>query len=139
MNKKKRLYLAKLGRERAAAARAAAEKAASENLALQLEGTDPNWADKLGPASDLERQRKRRARLYEIGPLPPVADPERRERCRFDLLAFILTYCRDLIEYEPSPKIVEGLIIPIQNADHRFRAPGTMEAAIKAILEFFAL
>jgi hypothetical protein len=29
--------------------------------------------------------------------------------------------------------------IPIQNADHRFRAPGTMEAAIKAILEFFAL
>jgi predicted acylesterase/phospholipase RssA len=29
--------------------------------------------------------------------------------------------------------------IPIQNADHRFRAPGTMETAIKAILEFFAL
>jgi hypothetical protein len=112
----RRLKIAKERQEQARARRDAAKKAAEENLAAQLAGTDPLWAEKLGPASDLERQRKRRARLYEIGPLPPIAEPERRESCREDLLKFILTYCRDLLEYEPSPKIIAGLIIPIQNA-----------------------
>ena len=36
--------------------------------------------------------RERRQTVQEIGPLPPVADPERRELCAFDLLLFLETY-----------------------------------------------
>ena len=48
----------------------------------------------------------------------------------------------DVVPYEAVSAFADEQLmefIPIQNADHRFRAPGTMEAAIKAILEFFAL
>ena len=38
------------------------------------------------------RARERRAAVQEIGPLPDVADPDRRELCRDDLELFLLTY-----------------------------------------------
>ena len=39
-----------------------------------------------------ERSRQRSADAADIGPPPPVVDPERKERCRFDLLEFLVTY-----------------------------------------------
>lgn len=38
------------------------------------------------------RQREKAARDNEIGELPPVNDPERREACRLDLERFLVTY-----------------------------------------------
>ena len=38
------------------------------------------------------RSREKNDSIKEIGPLPPVVNSERRERCRDDLLTFMLTY-----------------------------------------------
>lgn len=91
-------------------------KKKSHAIEDMLEGTNRDWAENLGPASDLERQRKRRAKLYEIGPIPEPADMERRESCRFDLLKFILTYCLDMLDHPPSEKIINGLIRPLERS-----------------------
>lgn len=92
------------------------KKKKSDVVDSWLEGTDRSYFDRLGAKSDVERQRARRAKLYEIGPLPEVEDKARRESCRFDFLRFILTYCRDLLDHEPSTEIIEGLIKPIERA-----------------------
>jgi len=39
-----------------------------------------------------QRSRAQYAAKAEIGPIPPVADPVRKERCRLDLFAFLTTY-----------------------------------------------
>lgn len=62
------------------------------------------------PSSGYERHRERMAQRSaeqsrsgrDIGPVPKVADPERRERCRLDLRAFALTYFPDLFVLEFS-------------------------------------
>ena len=105
----------KRAREAQEAARKKREEEA-KRVADALAGTDPNWADKLGPKSDAERQRKHRARFYEIGPIPPVADPVRRESTKYDLPRFLITYCMDILDHEPSPEILVGLVLPLQNA-----------------------
>lgn len=40
----------------------------------------------------LERQNARTALTQEVGPLPPIKDPARRARCKYDLRAACLTY-----------------------------------------------
>ena len=48
----------------------------------------------------------------------------------------------DTIPYDEVHAFAENQLIefiPVEKADHRFRHPGTMEIAIKAILEFFQL
>ena len=105
--------------KRAKEAQEAARKKREEEakrVADALAGTDPNWASKLGPKSDAERQRNRRARFYEIGPIPAPADPVRRESTRYDLPRFLMTYCRDILDHEPSPQILVGLVLPLQDA-----------------------
>lgn len=39
-----------------------------------------------------ERSRQRSADAADIGPPPAVVDPERKERCRYNLLEFLVTY-----------------------------------------------
>ncbi len=40
----------------------------------------------------LERQNARTALTQEIGPLPPIKDPKRRQSCKYDLRKYALTY-----------------------------------------------
>lgn len=42
---------------------------------------------------------------FEIGELPPVADPARRERCRRSLADFGVTYCGHLLNHPPSERM----------------------------------
>ncbi|MEO1526724.1 MAG: hypothetical protein AAFX06_14915 [Planctomycetota bacterium] len=54
------------------------------------------------------RSRKHFAGVADVGDLPPIKDPERRERCKHDLLAFLQTYFPDSTGLSPfSPKQVE--------------------------------
>ena len=50
------------------------------------------------------------ARRNELGEIPPVENPERKEACRLDLEAFGWNYCRDLLRHRASPDIRDGLI-----------------------------
>ena len=106
-----RLSRAKAAQAAAREARAAQDRAERENIRQHLAGT--SW-NNVGPRSDAERQRARRAKFYEIGPIPDVADPERREACRLDLRLFLVTYCNDILDHPPSPQIVEGLVKPLE-------------------------
>jgi alpha/beta superfamily hydrolase len=48
----------------------------------------------------------------------------------------------EVVPFESVRRFAEDQLmefLPVEKADHRFRHPGTMEAAIKAILEFFDL
>lgn len=48
----------------------------------------------------------------------------------------------EVVPFRESYDFAENQLIefvPVEGADHRFRAPGTMEAAIKGIMEFFQL
>lgn len=61
--------------------------------------------------TNAERQRRFKARAADIGDIPPVADPARRERGRASLVAFAEAYCMDgaaaLLKRAPSPKLRE--------------------------------
>ena len=73
----------------------------------------------------LEQDRKRKARkkalANDIGRLPAVADPERRERCRRSLPLFMRTYCMGaggFLKSEPSERmgeIIEHLQAVVQS------------------------
>ncbi|MEL7267528.1 MAG: hypothetical protein AAFP69_22335, partial [Planctomycetota bacterium] len=39
----------------------------------------------------------------EIGPLPPVVNPQRRESCRLDLMRYLLTYRAESYRMEFGP------------------------------------
>jgi hypothetical protein len=58
--------------------------------------------------ADLGRQRSMSAAGREIGPLPPVADPDRRELCRDDLELFAVTYfpARFYLAFSPVHRTV---------------------------------
>jgi hypothetical protein len=43
-------------------------------------------------SSQADYSRRKSAETSNIGPIPAVVDPDRRERCRLDLLAFLTTY-----------------------------------------------
>jgi len=43
-------------------------------------------------AQAAERSRERSKEAADIGPPPPVVDPERKEKCRFNLLEFLVVY-----------------------------------------------
>ena len=48
----------------------------------------------------------------------------------------------EVVPFESVRQFAEDHLVeflPVEKADHRFRHPGTMETAIKAILEFFDL
>jgi len=101
---------------RAAAAQEEARKkriAADEAARHLFDGCDRDWASKLGPKSDLERQHEHRARGREIGVLPRIRHRRVRESCRFDLLKFGLSYApgeyegmSPLLKRPPSPRMV---------------------------------
>ena len=46
-----------------------------------------------------ERMRRERAKFSEIGEVPSVKDPERRESCAFDLRLFCETYRSQVFHY----------------------------------------
>lgn len=59
---------------------------------------------------DLARHAKKTAKANDIGRLPAVADPARRERCRGSLLDFMKTYCMGaggFLKTEPSKRMGE--------------------------------
>ena len=48
----------------------------------------------------------------------------------------------EVVPFESARQFADDQLVeflPVEKADHRFRHPGTMETAIKAILEFFDL
>ena len=67
----------------------------------------PRKADKL---TNAEKVAAFVARRNELGEIPPVENPERKESCRLDLEAFGWNYCRDLLRHRASPDIRDGLI-----------------------------
>lgn len=84
-------------------------KLAREKLA-RLKGAAPKGKpSKAGPSADRHREvmakrsREESASVKEIGPLPPVADPARRESCRPSLRLFCLTYCAPRFPLPFSP------------------------------------
>lgn len=74
-----------------------------------LFGEDFEPSPKREPLSNAERQARHAARHGDIGELPPVADPERVERCRRSLVEFGVTYCLGgttaLLKRPPSPRM----------------------------------
>lgn len=54
------------------------------------------------PMTGAERKALHLARKNDIGPIPPVADQERRDACHNDLRLFGTTYCSSLLKHEPS-------------------------------------
>lgn len=59
---------------------------------------------------DRERKARKKALANDIGELPPVADPGRRERCRKSLPLFMRTYCMGtggFLKSEPSERMGE--------------------------------
>ena len=76
----------------------------------RLKGAAPKGKpSKAGPSADRHREvmakrsREESASVKEIGPLPPVADPARRESCRPSLRLFCLTYCAPRFPLPFSP------------------------------------
>ncbi len=74
-----------------------------DSVVEQITGTDEHWpvAETVDPVQNFAENRSARnaaainaktAAAQEIGPLPPVANPERRERCRGNNLLFAETY-----------------------------------------------
>ena len=58
------------------------------------------------------------AKRSDIGQLPAVVDPERRERCRYNLRLFGVTYGRKLLKHDPSDemqKFIDGIQSAILN------------------------
>ena len=54
------------------------------------------------------RKRRHVARMADIGPIPPVANPERRAAAEASLVEFGCRYCMGiLLDREPSPRLVE--------------------------------
>jgi hypothetical protein len=60
--------------------------------------------------SGAERKAAHVARHNDIGDIPPIADKDRRERCRYDLPLFGVTYLSDILDHPPSDEIKTGLI-----------------------------
>ena len=109
-----RLKRAKDAQAAARARRIREDEEGRANLRRLMEGT--SWGDPKLPKSDVERQRKRRAQFYDIGTIPAPADPVRRESCRFDLPRFLITYCGDILDHDPSPELVVGMVRPLESA-----------------------
>lgn len=64
----------------------------------------------ISKAKDRERHARKKALANDIGRLPRVADPERRERCRQSLPLFMRTYCMGaggFLKSEPSQRMGE--------------------------------
>lgn len=69
-----------------------------------------------GPMTVAERVKKHVALSNELGEIPPVSDPARKESCRYDLELFGWTYCREKLKHRASEDLKNELIIPAQNA-----------------------
>lgn len=65
------------------------EEAAEINRQLETLANEHNDD---GTLTDVERQRLKTEESQEIGPLPCIADPVRRESCRYNLRLYALTY-----------------------------------------------
>jgi len=75
-------------------------RARSQNNAAQVKAADAGDRHRQRMA---DRSRKQSSAAREIGPVPPVVNPERRERCRRDLKAFYLEYFPDVFFRPFSP------------------------------------
>lgn len=118
MTKEDRLARAKEAQAAARKRREDAEREANENLAWWLSGATRSIGDPLGPGlvakSATERSRAFRARGREIGPIPPPRHRRVREKYRYDLLGFGLTYgvgtypgmTKPLLKRPPSPRMI---------------------------------
>ena len=75
------------------------EVEAVERMLADLE-TEVNRPDEDESLTDLERRRLKTEEAQEIGPLPPIKDPERRARCKNDLRLTLFTYFRKSLTNE---------------------------------------
>ena len=101
-----------------------ADKLLSRIADLESQQTDDD--DERVGISKLERDREKTEEAQEIGPLPPVANPVRKESCRFDLRRYMVTYFLPAVSFETPDKTLE----------HRGFAP-YQEQAIKELQDVF--
>lgn len=111
----RRLKRAADAQEAARRRRAEIEAIEKENVARWLAGTSPLAAQL--PKSALERQHAHRMRGRELGDLPRVRHRRVRERYRYDLLGFGLTFgpgvyegMKPLLKRPPSPKMIRFVL-----------------------------
>lgn len=69
------------------------------------------WGEEYPPSpkrrakTNAERQAAFVAARSDLGELPAVRDPERRERCAASLADFAAAYCQHLLDHEPSARL----------------------------------
>ena len=100
---------------RAAGRRYWAERAErSRELAARAAVRRRELAERGRAMTGAERVARHRSGLSDTGEIPPVRHRRVRESCRLDLLRFGMTYCRRLLDHEPSDDIISGLVLPLQ-------------------------
>lgn len=67
------------------------------------------------PKGGAKRKAEYVARHNDIVDLPAVAQPDRRERCKYSLANFGITYCSMMLDHEPSSAIKKGLIDKLES------------------------
>ena len=97
--------------ERVRAILAGDERALERFNALVAE---KSLAKKSGDRTAAERKARQRERENAFTVLEP-GDMATRESCRLDLAKFGWTYCRNLLNHQPSEAMVRGFILPLQN------------------------
>lgn len=88
-------------------AQSVAECAGDDRIRELLRGT--SWGGAKEPKSSTERSRAHRAKGREIGEIPPVADPRRRDAAAQSLLRFGMTYCcapGKMLKRKPSKRMM---------------------------------
>lgn len=103
-----------------------AEKAARAERASRLRREREARSGR--PLSDSERQHRQVLKLNELAELPPVADPERRERCRLDLAEFCRTYAAKFLDHLPGENMIREIVRPLQESILRTGAMDLFEA-----------
>lgn len=64
--------------------------------------------------SGKERVAAHRLRSRDLGQIPRVRHLRVRESCRYNLLRFGLLYCRPFLDHDPSERMINDLIMPLQ-------------------------
>ena len=90
-----------------------AEEVAEIQRQLEAAAAEIDESDSLGGMSQVERERLKTEEAQEIGPLPAVKNPARKDSCRFDLRQYMLTYFRAACSF----RLADGTL------DHKGFAP----------------
>lgn len=120
MDKNERIRRAQQAKKRKAAEEARREAAEKANVAAWMAHATRKIGEPYHDAhsSMLERQHRHREAMRELGHLPRVRHPRVREKLRYDLLGFGLTYAvgvyadmkKPLLKRPPSPRMIRFVL-----------------------------